>query len=71
MLPHLFEPFYKKQYAENEETKGTGLGLAIVKEIIEGHKGEIWVESEEHVGSIFYIALPIKKVSTPLKKEAQ
>ena len=41
---------------------GTGLGLSICKEIIELHKGKIWVESppdkKDH-GSIFYFQIPI------------
>jgi signal transduction histidine kinase/ligand-binding sensor domain-containing protein len=35
----------------------TGLGLAIVKEIIEAHKGRIFVESEPPKGSTFIIEL--------------
>ena len=38
--------------------KGTGLGLAICKEIIEGHRGRVWVESTEGEGASFHFALP-------------
>jgi len=37
--------------------KGTGLGLAICKEIIEGHRGRIWVESAKGEGTSFHFAL--------------
>lgn len=46
-------------YGTNKE-KGTGLGLIICKELIEKNNGIIRVESEEKVGSTFYITLPIK-----------
>jgi len=36
-----------------------GLGLAIAREILAGHKGKIWVESEPGRGSSFYFVLPI------------
>lgn len=37
---------------------GTGLGLTIVKQIIQGHGGEIWVESRQNHGATFYFTLP-------------
>ncbi|MEJ2698431.1 MAG: hybrid sensor histidine kinase/response regulator [Desulfuromonadales bacterium] len=41
--------------------KGTGLGLTICKEIINLHRGEIWLESpvEENGGSRFSFTLPL------------
>jgi signal transduction histidine kinase len=35
------------------------LGLAIVKEIVDQHDGRILVESEEGLGTIFVVHLPI------------
>ncbi|MFC1624183.1 ATP-binding protein [Candidatus Omnitrophota bacterium] len=39
--------------------EGTGLGLPIAKDIIELHKGKIWIESELGKGSKFIFTLPI------------
>lgn len=36
-----------------------GLGLAICKQIIENHNGDIWFESVEEKGTVFYVSLPI------------
>lgn len=41
-----------------EKQEGTGLGLPIAKEIIEIHKGRIWIESEPGHGSKFIFVLP-------------
>ena len=37
---------------------GEGVGLALVKRVVERHDGTIWFESNENVGSTFYIRLP-------------
>jgi len=42
-----------------ENEKGTGLGLILCKEFIDKHHGNIWVESEPHIGSHFIFTLPI------------
>lgn len=41
------------------KTGGMGMGLAIVKSIIINTGGEIWFESEEGIGTTFYIRLPV------------
>ncbi|MFA5167472.1 MAG: PAS domain-containing sensor histidine kinase [Candidatus Omnitrophota bacterium] len=53
----LFDKF-ERLTAEREE--GTGLGLSITKDIIDLHKGRIWVESELGKGTQFIFTLPRK-----------
>jgi two-component system phosphate regulon sensor histidine kinase PhoR len=57
-LPHVFERFYKAD--KSRSGGGTGLGLAIAKHIVQGHGGEISVQSEEGKGSVFSFTLPLK-----------
>jgi signal transduction histidine kinase len=56
-LPHLFERFYRVPET-SVSTHGTGLGLFICQQIIEGHGGEISVNSEVSKGTVFTINLP-------------
>ena len=55
-LPHIFKRFKQGTVGSDE---GAGLGLAIVKEIVDQEGGRIWVESTVHVGTTFYVALPL------------
>lgn len=59
-VSHLFSKFFRvKNNLVEKQVKGTGLGLYITKNIITGHNGKIWVESELGKGSTFYFSLPI------------
>jgi signal transduction histidine kinase len=55
----LFEPFYRTPDARSSLKEGWGLGLAISKQIVERHKGRIWVESSEGKGTTFCVELPL------------
>ena len=41
------------------KTSGTGLGLAMCKSIVEQAKGDIWFETEEGKGTVFFVKLPV------------
>lgn len=55
---HIFERFYKADSSRNRAYGGSGLGLAIVKKVLDLHKGEIKVESEEGKGTEFIVCIP-------------
>jgi GAF domain-containing protein/nitrogen-specific signal transduction histidine kinase len=57
----VFERFYRGEHPLVLATPGTGLGLSIVKEIVEMHKGRIWMKSTGVAGdgSIFSFTLPV------------
>lgn len=61
----IFDQFYRARQPGTEHIAGTGLGLSLVREIIQKHKGRIWVESEgiPGRGSTFGIALPIMEMA--------
>jgi two-component system phosphate regulon sensor histidine kinase PhoR len=57
-IPRLTERFYRVDRGRSRNAGGTGLGLAIVKHIVNRHRGQLVIESEEGVGSTFQVWLP-------------
>ncbi len=55
----------EKIFTPNFTTKssGTGLGLAMSRNIIEQAKGELWFETKEHEGSVFFVKIPLFRIS--------
>ena len=57
-LPRLTERFYRVDKGRSRAIGGTGLGLAIVKHIVNRHRGQLVITSEEGQGSRFCVWLP-------------
>lgn len=53
-LKKIFDPFFTTKSSDN----GTGLGLAVVQDIVQGHKGKIYVSSQLGEGTTFQIIIP-------------
>ncbi|MBN1950695.1 MAG: tetratricopeptide repeat protein [Bacteroidales bacterium] len=57
-LGKIFDRFQQIDSELNRKYGGTGLGLAISKNLAELLGGKIWVESEQGMGSVFYVQIP-------------
>lgn len=55
---HVFGRFTRAPRAQSMAIPGTGLGLCLVDAIVREHGGQVLVESETGVGSVFSILLP-------------
>jgi signal transduction histidine kinase/DNA-binding response OmpR family regulator len=58
-LENIFDRFYQVDSSHTREHEGTGIGLALTKELVDLHKGEIEVESDEEKGTIFIVRIPL------------
>jgi signal transduction histidine kinase len=54
----LFSEFFRVDNEINQNVKGTGLGLVLAKNIVQAHRGKIWVQSQAGQGTTFYFTLP-------------
>jgi signal transduction histidine kinase len=62
----IFERFYRSKFTE-KLPRGTGLGLAIAKNIIESHRGELFLKSSDASGTVFEFRLPLAFRSTQIR----
>jgi two-component system, OmpR family, sensor histidine kinase KdpD len=53
----IFTRYYRVPGSEHRAC-GTGIGLAVTKRIAEAHEGAVWVESDPHTGTTFFLTLP-------------
>jgi PAS domain S-box-containing protein len=57
-LARIFDRYARIESAGHRVIKGTGLGLPIARQLVELHKGRIWVDSTLGAGSTFHVLLP-------------
>ncbi|MGZ4277013.1 MAG: sensor histidine kinase [Solirubrobacteraceae bacterium] len=57
----LFERFYRAEGATERGVAGVGLGLTIVRAIVQGHGGEITLQSTPGEGTTFDVRLPRRR----------
>lgn len=57
----IFAPFFRTEWALQQQIEGTGLGLAVARTIIELHRGKIWAEAStpNTPGGRFMFCLPV------------
>ncbi|MEN8172339.1 MAG: hybrid sensor histidine kinase/response regulator [Chloroflexota bacterium] len=55
----VFQPFQQLDGLVQRRYGSSGLGLSISKNFVEMHGGRLWFESEQGVGTSFYLSLPI------------
>jgi two-component system, NtrC family, sensor kinase len=61
ITPEIKDKIFDAFYTTKAAGEGSGLGLYIVKQIIDKHKGRIWMESEVGTGTTFILELPVIK----------
>ena len=59
-LVRIFDRFHQVDPSLRRRFGGMGLGLSLVRSIVESNRGTVWVESEEGVGSTFFVWLPCR-----------
>ena len=60
-IDSIFNPFFRIDSKDMQNSGGAGLGLSVVKHIMDAHKGKIEVQSEPGKGSRFVLLFPVKE----------
>jgi two-component system sensor histidine kinase VicK len=63
-IPKKMQPVLFKKYTEAGRVglageESVGLGMWIIKSLVDEHKGTIWFETQERIGTTFYVELPL------------
>jgi two-component system, NtrC family, sensor histidine kinase KinB len=68
-IDRVFDKFIRLRGTNNPS--GIGIGLSFCKLAVQGHGGQIWVESELGKGTTFWLTLPVsrKKATGQLKRQ--
>lgn len=61
----IFRRFYQVDGGTTRLYGGTGLGLSVAANVIRGHGGRIWVESDLGQGACFYFTIPKSTSAAP------
>ncbi|GAB3550026.1 hybrid sensor histidine kinase/response regulator transcription factor [Spirosoma fluminis] len=62
--PYIFDRFYQADASDTREQEGTGIGLALTKELVDVHGGTIHLSSQEGVGTLVIVCLPMQASSS-------
>jgi heavy metal sensor kinase len=63
LAERVFDRFFRADASRTRATGGSGIGLAIVRELAHAHGGRTWVEPRPGGGSVFVLALPVRRAA--------
>ena len=70
-IPKIFESFSQEDGTTTNKYGGSGLGMAITKNFVEMMDGEIHVESEKGVGSVFTVTVKLERSDRSAAEEKE
>lgn len=68
MTPHTAKNAWNLYFSGKEHGRGLGISLAQVKQVVHGHDGCVWIESQSQAGCTFEIRIPTCKAPNQKSK---
>ncbi|MFV0266675.1 MAG: two-component regulator propeller domain-containing protein [Draconibacterium sp.] len=68
-LEKIFMRFFQSD--ESDQNAGAGIGLSLVKELVQLHKGDVYVSSKPGKGTKFTIRIPYNMAQEEVRKESK